>query len=701
MNVIKRDGTKASIDISKIRKQTIPATEGLNLSYEELEFQANISFTENMPTEDVQKVFILAALTMNDIDAPNWTYVAARLNLYDLYHKIKREYGVPKVKGEVYEAITLADYINKSKHLLSYDTTIFDLDLLNSKITPENDKLFNYLGTESLIQRYLLQENNTILELPQHMFMSIAMFLASAEKNHYDEWAIKFYTVMTNLEYLPATPSLANGRKIDGNCMSCAVGSTPDTLEGIFDVFKEQAIGSKNGTGFGWDWSRVRALGGQIKGKSNISGGLIPWLKIDNDVAIAVDQLGVRKGAFAANIETWHKDIFDFLDLKKNGGEDKRIAKELFIDVSCSDIFMRRVVADENWTLFDPYDARELTETWGDEFENIYINLEHQFEINSESFTNEPVIIKAKDLWKKIQKYYWETGNPNLFFKDSVNRKHENPELGIIRSTNLCKEIFQAADENKTILCNLGSINLSKVRTKEDMQRVVPVAMRMLDNVVDLNYYAIPKSEENQRYTRAVGLGICGEAELLATSKIMYGSHEHKKFLHEIYGNLAFISDKASVSLAAEKGSWNGTSPFRNAYRRALAPTSSIAIIMDTTPMHEAVFNRVWNEDNMMGNTKIVAPRMSPETYKYYPNAYDINQITAMDCTAIRQGYFDQGISHNLHFRPGVSGKVVYDTLVHAWKIGVCTTYYMRSDSEQLEGLETKSNEVACIGCSG
>ena len=509
MKLIKRDGTTEDIHISKIRKQTEPAVEGLGLSFEELEFQADISFTEGMTSEDVQKVLILAALTLNDIDKPNWTYAAARLNLYDLYHKIKKTYDVAKVKGEVYDAVTLHDYILENRHLLSYDTNLFDIDLLNSKLKPENDKLFNYLGTETLIQRYLLQEENKIVELPQHMFMSLAMFLASAEKDNYNEWAIEFYNVMTELEYLPATPTLSNGRTIDGNCMSCAVGSTADNLLDIFRTYTDQAIGSKHGTGFGWDWSRVRGLGGTIKGKKGVSGGIIPWLKIDNDVAIAVDQLGVRKGAFSANIESWHIDINDFLDLKKNGGEDKRIAKELFIDVSCSDLFMERVIADSTWTLFDPYDAKILTEVFGEEFEKEYIGLEYMLENFPESFSNPPVKIKAKDLWKKIQKYYWETGNPNLFFKDSVNKKHENPELGIIRSTNLCKEIFQAADETKTILCNLGSINLSKVRTKEDMRRVVPLAMRMLDNVVDLNAYVIPKSEENQRYTRAVGLGIC------------------------------------------------------------------------------------------------------------------------------------------------------------------------------------------------
>lgn len=690
--------------MDNIRNQTKPACEGLkNVSYEKLELKANISFVDEMPTSDIQKVYIKTALSLVDIDAPDWTYVAARLQLYDMYHEMHRTYGISRsIRSQVYDKITLTDYLNKTKSALSYEFTMFDIDKLQATIDPTKDLEFTHLGVESLMSRYLLKKDNKIVELPQHMLMSLAMFLASAEKEDHTEWAIKFYNIMADLEYLPATPTLSNGRKLNGNCMSCAVGSTPDTIEGIFDAFKEQALGSKHGTGFGWDWTRIRALGGSIQGTRGAAGGLIPWMKLENDIAIAVDQLGVRKGAIAVSVETWHKDIIDFIDMKRNSGEDKRLAKELFLNVSASDLFMRRTANNEMFTLFDPADTPELPELFGTEFEDKYHEYERILEETPEYFTNQPVKMLAKDIWKKIQNYYWEVGMPFWFFKDNANRAHQNPELGIIRSTNLCTEIFQAANEDKTILCNLGSLNLARVNTKEDMERVIPIAMRMLDNVVDLNHYAIPKSEKNQKHTRAVGLGVCGEAELLAHSQIMYGSDKHFEFIDELYENMATISDQASRDLGTERGTWSEDSEFRNAYRRAIAPTSSISILMATTACQEATFNRVWVEENLLGNFKVTAPHIDANSYEFYINAYDVNQKDSVRAEAVRAKWIDQGASHNIYLRPGTTGKEVYETIMLAWELGLKSLYYLRSESAKLESdLDTRDTAIACFGCAG
>ena len=704
MKIRKRSGRLANLDISNVRKQTKPATNGLDgVSFEELELSANISFTDGMYSSDIQKTLIQTAFAKVDIDKPNWSFVAARLLNYDLYHKAARIYSTGKIRDCVYKAISLKNYFDKTGKYLSYSLDGFDLPTLQAAIDPERDNLLTGLAVQTLQARYLLTVSGEILELPQIMFMSIAMFHASVEKpEERTKWALKFYDIMSNLEYLPATPTLSNGRKINGNCMSCAVGSTPDNLTGIFNTYSEQAEGSKHGTGFGWDWTRVRALGGTIGNTRNAAGGLVPWLKIENDIAVAVDQLGVRAGAIAVYVETWHKDYMDFLDMKRNSGEENRLTKELFIGSSISDIFMERVIANEDWVMFDPYDTPDLPEIFGEEFSNVYKKYEKQFLVAPESFSNIPIVVKAKDLWKKMQKYYFETGMPFIFFKDNANNAHKNPELGIIRSTNLCTEIFQAADETKTILCNLGSINLAKVHTEEQMARVVPIAARMLDNVVDLNYYAIPKSESNQKHTRAIGLGVAGEAELIANNQIMYGSKQHLDFIDTLYARFAKYSDKASEDLGIERGTWSSTSKFRNAYRRAIAPTSSIGILLGTSACHEAVFEKIWVEDNKLGNIKVTAPNINTRNYTYYVNAYDVDQEDAVRATAVRQKYIDQGISHNFYFRPGVTGKKVFDTLILAWKLGMKSGYYLRSDSPKLaEENVTRDTEIACFGCGG
>ena len=292
MKVRKRSGRLANLDISNIRTQTIPATAGLkNVSFEALELAANISFRDEMETSEIQTILRTTAKSKVDVDAPDWTYVAARLTLYDLYHKVKRTYKKVGKTTEIYSLISVRDYLSNPNIELSYDSSIFNLTKIQAAIKPERDELFTDIGIDTLINRYMLKYNGEIVELPQHLFMSVAMFLASKEQDP-THWAIKFYNLFSQLLYLPATPTLSNGRKIRGNCMSCAVGSTPDTIEGIFDTYYEQALGSKHGTGFGWDWTRVRANGGQIGNTKNAAGGLVPWLKIENDIAIAVDQLG-------------------------------------------------------------------------------------------------------------------------------------------------------------------------------------------------------------------------------------------------------------------------------------------------------------------------------------------------------------------------------------------------------------------------
>jgi len=705
MQVVKRDGQREKLDLSKIRKQTFPACEGLDgVSPEDLEFSLSKVIKDGVKSSEIQKALINAASDNVDVDKPNWNFVAARLSLYDLYHIVKHKHN-KAVSGNVYGLVSLEDYLRYvyDLGLTKYSAQDFigmgfDLEAINKEIVADRDKQFTYMGVELLRGRYLLRDKNKEnVELPQHMFIHIAMILAVPEEEDRTEWAIKFYHVLSKFEAMVATPTLTNLRKKFSNCFSCYVGSTADNLESIFDSYKEQALISKWGGGLGWDWSRVRSLNGPIQNTKELAKGKIPWLKMENDLAIAVDQLGQRPGAINTYVSDWDKDVFDFLDLKKSGGEERRTAEDLFITISITDVFMNRVMNDEEFTLFDPYDVPELNEMYGNEFKERYEYYERGFKDGSIEFWNTPRTIKAKNLMKHILKYMFDVGLPFLFFKDNVNEAHRHPEEGIIRTSNLCMEINQPTDEDRTAICNLASVNLSKVHTVEKIVEVVPIVVRMLDNVNDVTDYILYKHEKHQKTTRAIGLGIMGEAQLVAEKGIMYGGVKHKKLIDKLYKNIYTIAENSSELIGKEKGVWKEGKTKRNAYLSAIAPTSSIALLTATSPSHEPVFKKFWLEDGMFGKVPIVAPNLNPNNYSYYVNAYDINQIDMLELTSIRQKYVDQSISHNLYFKPEeTTAKTILEAIIYAWMNNVKTIYYTRTKSKE---VEKESDRIRCHGC--
>ena len=599
----KRNGRKEVLDITKIQKMTIEATEGLDgVSQSELELDAQIKFIDGMSSSDIQDALIKTAVEKIDIDVPNWTFVAARLFLFDIYHKVGRSTG--GIKGQAY--CHISEYIKNAQNegrMIPGLEVGYDLDDLNSHIEPSRDYQFNYLGIKTLYDRYLIKDKQkNPIELPQHMFMGIAMFLAQHEDDKQAR-AKEFYDVVSKFEVMLATPTLSNARTNRHQLSSCYIGSSPDNIEGIFDGYKEMALLSKFGGGIGWDWNQIRALGGVIDDHKSAAGGTVPFLKITNDIALAVDQLGTRKGAIAVYVEPWHMDIVDFIDLKKNSGEERRRAHDLFPSLWITDLFMERIMEDSHWTLFDPYEVRDLGELHGDEFKERYIAYE-----NDESITKDRM--KAKDLWKKILTSYFESGSPFLCFKDSANRANPNPHTGHIRSSNLCTEIFQNTNPNHykikfeyedgsietyeeealvtvdsgitkkankvtaldsingkqifivekekedgdTAVCNLASINLSRINTKEDIERVVPTAIRMLDNVIDLNFYPLRKVKKTNLKSRAIGLGVMGESQMVAESQLVWGSQNHLKKIDEIMEAVSYNAIKSSSQLAVEKG---------------------------------------------------------------------------------------------------------------------------------------------------
>lgn len=786
ITIIKRNGRREPLDITKIQKYTSAAVNGLtNVSQSELEVDAQIQFRDGINSREIQETLIKTAVDKIDIDAPNWTFVGARLFLFDLYHRVNGFTGYCKLekyfeKGE------------KEGRILLGLRDKYDLDDLDAYIDPDRDLQFNYLGIRTLYDRYLIKDRKgNPIELPQHMFMAIAMFLAQNEADR-QEWAKKFYDMISKFEVMLATPTLSNARTTRHQLSSCYIGSTPDNIEGIFDSYKEMALLSKFGGGIGWDWTQVRSMGSFIDGHKNAAGGTVPFLKITNDIAVAVDQLGTRKGAIAVYLEPWHMDIIDFLDIKKNSGEERRRAHDLFPALWINDLFMKRVQEDGIWTTFDPLECKELTELHGPAFEKRYLELEQDESILKER-------LKAKDLWKKILTSYFETGSPFLCFKDNANKANPNDHYGVIRSSNLCTEIFQNTQPNHyliklkfeegdfltfeeeeiikvdsgiekpakkvtaldsiggrqifivekekvdgaTAVCNLASVNLSRINTKEDIDRIVPVAIRALDNVIDLNFYPLEKVKRTNLRSRSIGLGVMGESQMLAEAGISWGSQEHFDKVDEIMEAVSYNAIKASSALAAEKGAYpefegskwsRGIMPMdhanaevlnlidrgglfasaydwdslresvkkqgmRNGYLMAIAPTSSISILTGTTQAIEPVYKRKWYEENLSGLIPVCAPNLSPETWAYYTPAYDLDQTILVKAASIRQKWIDQGQSLNIFITlDKASGKYLNEIYMLAWRLGIKSTYYLRSQSPEASN-DVEDRSMECVGC--
>ena len=793
ITVIKRDGRRETLEIRKIQKFTADSVAGLeNVDQSELELDAKLQFRDGISTSDIQQTLIHTAADKIDIDRPDWSFVAARLFLYDLYHRVGK--ATLGEKGRAYQPLKRYFEVGeKEGRILKGLGAKYDLEDLSAYLKPERDYQFTFLGIKTLYDRYLLKNReNEPIELPQQMFMAVAMFLAQNESDR-QGWAKRFYDALSNFEVMVATPTLSNARTPRHQLSSCFVGSTPDNIEGIFDGYKEMALLSKYGGGVGWDWSKVRAGGSFIDGHKNAAGGVVPFLKITNDLAVAVDQLGTRKGAIAVYIEPWHKDMLDFLDLRKNSGEERRRAHDLFPALWICDLFMKRVENDGDWALFDPFNVPDLTDRYGEAFEQAY----NKYEADQDT---PRVYIKAKDLWKKILLSYFETGMPFLCFKDTANAANPNAHIGMIRSSNLCTEIFQntapndyvvriyfddgsyeerieeetittdagvkksankvssldtlhgrkvyavekCAKSGQTAVCNLASINLSKIHTQHDIERVVPVAVRMLDNVIDLNFYPLRKVKATNMKTRAIGLGVMGETQLLASKQIYFGSDQHLHLIDEIMELISYNAILASSDLAVEKGAYpnydgskwsQGIMPIdsankealklldrgglfgtacnwdelrhkikiqkiRNGHLMAIAPTSSISILIGTTQAIEPIYKRKWFEENLSGMIAAVAPNLTPETWNYYTPAYEIDQSALIKAAAIRQKWIDQGQSLNLFFRIGeTNGKRLSDIYQLAWKLGLKSTYYLRSESPQLKEEQPLDRSLECDGC--
>jgi ribonucleoside-diphosphate reductase alpha chain len=740
MDIIKRNGQVEELIFSKLKKVIDFACEGNNdCNSLELETALLPHFRNGITTKEIQRTLIQVAAEKTSIEQPNWQYVAAKLLVYDLYKEaaIHRKYGYFGY-GDFYSLITyLTEKGQYGKYILEhYDRS--EISELGAYIKPERDFLFNYIGLKTLSDRYTIKGlSGEILELPQELFMGVAMHLAMKE-NDKMKWAKQFYDVLSNLEMTVATPTLANARKPFHQLSSCFIDTVPDNLWGIYNVDQSFAQVSKHGGGMGIYIGKVRSKGSNIRGYKGVAGGIVPWIKNYNNTAIAVDQLGVRSGAVAIYLDVWHKDIFDFLNLKTNNGDDRMKAHDIFPGVCIPDLFMRKVQARDSWYLFDPHEIRNMKgysieDFWGEEWERRYEDCVNDARLSKEE-------VPAIEIMKRILTSSFETGTPFVFYRDTVNRANPNKHKGVIYCSNLCTEICQNMSATEFVsvthedgiitntmksgdfvVCNLSSLNLGRVQTKEDIYRVVTTQMRMMDNVIDLNYYPIPQAEITNKKYRAVGLGTSGYHQWLAQNRIVWESDEHVKRVDELYEWINYCAVKGSMEIAKDKGAypvfegseWHTGEYFtrrdyespewlelkaevaqhgvRNAWMFAIAPTASTSLISGSTAGTDPVFSKFFVEEKKNAVIPQTAPNLNEETFWYYKEAHTIDQKWSIYAAGKRQRHIDQSQSFNLYITPDLSAKEFMELYMAAWEHGLKTVYYCRNKSLEVED---------CVSCS-
>lgn len=569
IKVKKRNSRLEDINLDKINKCAKRATEGLdNVSVSEIVLDASIQLYDKIPTQEIDKALIMSARSKIEKE-PNYAYVAARMLLNNLYKEVFGE----TVDSDIFELQYRKSFIQNIKKLVKADRLSerllgYDLKLLSEKLDLQRDKNFKYLGIQTLYDRYFIHIDDRRMESPQSFYMRVAMGLCLDEENK-EEKAIEIYNMMSQFRYSPSTPTLFNSGTKRSQLSSCYLSTVHDSIDGIFGTVHGQARLSKYAGGLGVDWSSIRATGSYIKGTNGKSSGLIPWLKIFNDTLVAVNQGGKRKGAGCAYLEIWHMDVEDFLDLRKNTGDDRRRCHDMNTALWVCDEFMLAVKKERDWYLFDPSECPELHDTYGKEFTKAYNNRKKMAQDGElKSFR----VIPAKDLWKKCLKALFETGHPWITFKDPSNIRYSNKHAGVVHSSNLCTEILlhtkptvydegEVVEVGETAVCNLASINLSnhvKVRTVDwkKLKETVEVAVRGLDNVIDLNFYPTEEARNSNLKNRPVGLGIMGTHDVLHKLGIPYNSKDAVVLCDKIQEFISLHAIKTSALLAKEKGTY-------------------------------------------------------------------------------------------------------------------------------------------------
>ena len=575
-------GQRVTLDLNRLQRLIENACAGLgaDIKPDPILAETMRNLYDGVPIDEVYKASILAARTLIEKD-PDYTYATARL----LFHTIAKEVlGRDVQPGEMAEAY--ADYfpgfIKKGveNELLDEKLLQFDLKRLGAALKAERDLQFDYLGLQTLYDRYFLHVRKTRIELPQAFFMRVAMGLALDEIDR-EARAIEFYEVLSSFDFMSSTPTLFNAGTLRSQLSSCYLTTVPDDLDGIYESIKENALLSKFAGGLGNDWTRVRALGSHIKGTNGESQGVVPFLKVVNDTAVAVNQGGKRKGAVCTYLETWHLDIEEFLELRKNTGDDRRRTHDMNTANWIPDLFMRRVMEKGEWTLFSPSDVPDLHDLFGTAFEKAYVVYEEKAKRGE---IKPSKTVPATDLWRKMLSMLFETGHPWITYKDACNVRSPQQHAGVVHSSNLCTEITLNTSDTETAVCNLGSVNLRQHLTngqidQEKLKKTVSTAMRMLDNVIDINYYAVDKARNSNLKHRPVGLGIMGFQDCLHQMRLAYASKQAVEFADRSMEAGAYYPYWASTELAEERGAY---ATFEGSlWHRGILPQDSLALLRE------------------------------------------------------------------------------------------------------------------------
>ena len=699
----------------------------------------------DMDTEARLEALTKAAVELTDENASRWGYIAARILSFSFHRRLCGELEKRGI-GSFYEKLRyLTDEGLYGSYILeSYSRS--EIEEAEKMIDEGRDSLFDYSGLDLVISRYVIKTHSHVpLETPQEMFMGIALHLAMKEKDRM-HWVREFYDMLSKLEVTMATPTTSNARKPYHQLSSCFIDTVPDSLRGIFRSVDNFAEVSKFGGGMGLYFGKVRAKGGAIRGFEGAAGGVIRWIRIINDTAVAVDQLGMRQGAVAVYLDAWHKDIPEFLNLRTNNGDDRMKAHDVFPAICYPDLFWRmaKESLDQDWYLMCPHDIEMvkgycLEDYYGEEWEKRYLDCVRDSRIEKRT-------IRLKDMVRLILKSAVETGTPFTFNRDLVNRANPNGHEGIIYCSNLCTEIAQNMKPIETVdirietkdgntvvvnttrpgefvVCNLASLSLGHlpVTDKAYMKKTVSTVVRALDNVIDLNFYPVPYARlTNQKY-RAIGLGCSGYHHMLAKNAIRWESEEHLKFVDEVFETINQAAVEASSDLAAEKGGyslfsgsdWDTGAYFekrgyesgewqrirekvhaqgmRNGYLLAVAPTGSTSIIAGTTAGIDPVMKKFFLEEKKGSMLPRIAPDLNADTYWYYKNAHLIDQTRSVRACGVRQRHIDQAQSMNLYITNDYTLRQVLNLYILAWECGVKTLYYIRSKSLEVEECESCS----------
>ena len=557
-------GKRVALDLNYLKSLMVNACAGLgkDVSPEPILAETMRNLYDGVPMEEVYKASILASRTLIEKD-PDYTYVTARL----LMHTIAKEI----LGKEVAQDQMAEEYINYfpqfikkgiDNDLLDAKLAQFDLKKLADALKPERDLQFDYLGLQTLYDRYFLHVRKQRIEMPQAFFMRVAMGLSLNEINR-EARAIEFYEILSSFDFMSSTPTLFNSGTLRPQLSSCYLTTVPDDLDGIYESIKENALLSKFAGGLGNDWTRVRAMGSHIKGTNGESQGVVPFLKVVNDTAVAVNQGGKRKGAVCTYLETWHLDIEEFLELRKNTGDDRRRTHDMNTANWIPDLFMRRVMEKGDWTLFSPSDCPDLHDKFGSDFEKAYTAYEAKAERGEIKPSKK---LPANDLWRKMLSMLFETGHPWSTFKDACNVRSPQQHAGLVHYSNLCTEITLNTSDTETAVCNLGSVNLSrhlkdsangKVLDHDKLKKTISTAMRMLDNVIDINYYAVKKARDSNIRHRPVGLGLMAFQDSLYEMRIAYASQEAVEFADQSMEAICYYAYWASTELSKERGQYS------------------------------------------------------------------------------------------------------------------------------------------------